>query len=114
MTEDELERILSEKMKACVAERHLPGDFTARLVASARRSRTAFRLRLIAAAVLLAMVGVVVVGFMEPPACKPPVEASLIAARGTETGEEVSGLVFLGFIRECIRRARTNRRKEED
>lgn len=114
MNESELETLLRAKMKSCIAGKSLPEDFTERLIGEIRRARRAFRRKMAAAFLLSLLVGAAVVGFMGAAEPKRPVQTALIAAAGDDSGEEVSGWVLLGALRECFKRARNNKRKEED
>ena len=115
MTEEELDAILSKKLKSCVAGRCLPGDFSARLKASIRRSRRHVRARIAAAAVVASVLGMVLLGVAGTPQKAKPRECALIAARSSENkGQEISAWMLFGVFRECFKRNRSNKRKEEE
>ena len=116
MNDEAMADILAGRMRAGVAGRRLPDGFTARLGAAVRRARRRWRVRLALTALLtlatvLATIGIV--GSGRRPAAQP--EAMLIATQPTPTSDSgVSNLAFLGFFRECLRRTRTNKRKEDE
>ena len=114
MNEKELELLLSSKMKSCVAGRRLPDDFAEKMVARIRRSRrAALRVRVVAASLAVIAVCLTIMGFMvEVPEDKPG-EAALVAAHEGRVKEKVSGWMLIGFFKECFKRGRTNKRKEE-
>jgi hypothetical protein len=114
MSEDEIDRLLAEKLKSCVSQRNLPDGFTARLTRSVVRSRRMFYRRVVILAILLATLLTGIVGFWPTSVKRPPCEATLIAAREPEDGEEVSGWMLLGAFRECFKRNKSNKRKEEN
>lgn len=99
-----------------VPERHLPPDFADRLVGSVRRRRRVRRLR---TAAVLASAGILGIGLAGGLCRKtddrPPAEARLIATNSAPTNDtKVTGLLMLGFFRECMRRNKTGKRKDEE
>ena len=99
-----------------VPERHLPDGFAERLVQIVRRRRRARRLRAVAfvaaAAVLGAGLSCSCLGRRE---AKSPSETRLVAAPASSTNEtQVSGLVLLSLFRDCLKRTKTNKKKEEE
>lgn len=114
MTEEELETLLGAKMKSCVAGRQMPDDSADRLITQMRRARRTFRRRAATFSVLAGVLSALLLGALARPEPKPPAEAALIAARPTSSGEKVSGWMLIGVFRECFKRNKTNKRKEED
>lgn len=112
MTEDEFDACLVSRFGDCAGAAQLSAGFADRLVASAHRRR--MRVRLSLCALLLAVVGIVAVGYFAPPRTRPCGESVLVAKDGPKRGEEATGIFFLGFIRECFRRARVSKKKEEE
>ena len=99
-----------------VPEKHLPDDFAERLVRLVRRRRRARRLRAVA---LVAAVAVLGAGLSCCCLCHreetSPTETRLVAAPTSHTNEtQISGLMLLSLFRECFRRTRTNKKKEEE
>ena len=114
MNEKEVELLLSSKMKSCVAGKRLPDDFAERMVTQMRRSRrTALRIRVAAASLTVIAVCLALMGFMAETSDDRSGETAFVAARESKAKEKVSGWMLLGFLRECFKRSRTNRRKEE-
>lgn len=115
MSEDEIDRLLAEKLKSCVSRRNLPEGFTARLTRSVVRSRRSVYRRAVGVAVLLLAVLVGIVGFWPVSGKRPARETMLIAARDGGSGkEEVSRWMLLGAFRECFKRNKSHKRKEEN
>lgn len=99
-----------------VPERHLPPDFADRLVGSVRRRKRIRRLR---AAAVIASAGILgfglAGGFCRRENARPPAETRIAASNPMPTNDtEVTGLLMLGFFRECLRRNKTGRKREED
>jgi hypothetical protein len=115
MNEEELERLLSSKMKSCVAGRCLPDGFADRMVSEMRRSKRRFRVRAVTAgAVALALISTFA-GFWADSPDRGSGETSLVAAtHERDTKEKFSCWMLLGFFKECFTRGRTSKRKEED
>lgn len=115
MNESELERLLSSKMKSCVAGKRLSDGFAERMVSEVRRQKRAFRFRAVTASVAVIVLSSALMGLLaeSPGKGKGPKEMSLVAARENGAGEKVSGWMLIGFFKECFKRARTGKRKEE-
>jgi hypothetical protein len=114
MTQDEIDCALAAHIKASLAGRCLPDGFADRLRNSVRRSRTAFRVRIMALIALIAVALSLVVGLTWCNDAQPGRDASLMAADGGGTREKVSGWMLLSLFRECFRRNRVGKRKDED
>ena len=100
-----------------IPERHLPSDFADRSVQSVRRRKHARRMRL---AVVLVVVGVLGMGLIGG-SCgrdedRSPRQAQLIAAQDMPRTSEtkVASLLMLSFFKECFKRSRSWRKKEEE
>jgi hypothetical protein len=52
-------------------------------------------------------------GFLAESPNTLPKEAVLVTAHENTTKEKVSPWMLIGFFRECFKRSRTNKRKEE-
>ena len=115
MNEKELELLLSSKMKSCVAGRRLSGGFADRVVSEVRRTKRVRRFRVVTLSVLVIVSSSALMGLLaeSPGKVKEPKEMSLVAARENGAGEKVSGWMLIGFFKECFKRARTGKRKEE-
>lgn len=99
-----------------VPEKHLPPDFAERLVKSVRRRRRMHRLRFMALVAAIAVCGTGLVGsFCCHNEQEGPRESRLVAVPTTPTNDtQISGLMLFGFFRECFRRTKTGKKKEED
>ncbi|MGN0832317.1 MAG: hypothetical protein ACI4RD_01545 [Kiritimatiellia bacterium] len=99
-----------------VPERHLPPDFADRLVESVRRRRRSRRLRTAAALASAGILGAVLAGgFCRRENDSRPAETRIAASCPMSTNDtEVTGLLMLGFFRECLRRSKTGKKREED
>lgn len=113
MNENELELLLSSKIKSCVDGRHLPDGFAERMVAEVRRAKRAFRFRVVTLSAVVIALSSILMGFLTELPRQETKEPSLIAAHEGGTKEKISGWVLLGFFKECFKRVRTNKRKEE-
>lgn len=114
MTDNEFDAIISAEMRGLVADRRLPDDFSDRLVQSVRKTRIVWRLKVVVCIVAIVAMGVVIMGFSlgSKPVCAA--EPALIAADAPVRTTEVSSWFLLGYLRECFKRNRTNKRKEEE
>ncbi len=117
MTEDELDAILGERLRAYAEKRHATGDLENRLLQSVHRRTLIFRIKLfgLVAVVALLTLGLIGVGHVQIDASRS--KASLVAADSPEGGDRnsaVTGWMFLGCVRECFKRLRNGRRKDED
>lgn len=114
MTEDEFDAAFGERLRTYVAGRHAPADLEGRLVRSirGRARRTWFGILGLVLVVLAA--GLVVLGLADMSAKPANAKATLVAGDGPRKDSSVTGWMFLGCIRECFRRTRNGRRREED
>lgn len=113
MTEMEFDEMMSMKMRESVAGRRLPDDFQDRLVRFVKRAKTAWRIRVVAVIVVVVASGAVIMGLSLKDRPMGSGEAMLVAADAPVDTTEVSGWFLLGYLRECIKRARGNKKKEE-
>jgi hypothetical protein len=113
MNEKEMELLLSSKIQSCVTSRCLPDGFAERMVAEVRRSKRMRRFRTVTVSVAVIVLSSALMGLLSESPKKEPRETALIAARENGTKEKVTSWIFLGFFKECIKRNRTNKRKEE-
>lgn len=114
MTEHELDAILCKRLKSCIAGCELPEGFAGRLKASVRRSKRTFKLYIVLAAALTAVLGMTFSSLARSPSPDIPEKCAIIAERNKKTTEKVSGWMLLGFLRDCFKRNRNGKRKEED
>ena len=113
MNEEELELLLSSKMKSCVAGRRLSDGFAERMVSEVRRSKRMRRFRVVTLSVLVIVLSSALMGLLAETPNKGPKETALVAAHESAAKEKVSPWMLIGFFKECIKRNRTNKRKEE-
>ncbi|MBR4171985.1 MAG: hypothetical protein IKR48_10065 [Kiritimatiellae bacterium] len=115
MMDEETDYLISSRVKACVAGKHLPATFADRLTKHLRHRRRMFRLKTMTVVVLLALVALGLLGSFSRSTCESDDRASLVAGNNTPgTEKNLSGWFFLGFFRECLRRGRTGKKKEDD
>ncbi len=115
MTELEFDSRLTARLDAYARAKTLPDDFTDRLVRASRRRRLVRRVRILAGVVVLMLASVFIVGACGPVSETRPHGTALVAADGGQgRSEKASGIFFLGLFRECFRRIRTMRKKEEN
>ena len=114
MTEEKVDRVLTAWARDYVAGKSLPECFSERLRLSVRRSRRAFKVRL---AILIALIAATVTlaigmtGRTTPPSDR---NAALIAANGAAKEECVTGWALLSMFRECFRRGKSGKKKEDE
>lgn len=113
MNEKEMELLLSSKIKSCVTSRCLPDGFAERMVAEVRRTRRAFRFRMVTVSVFVIALCSMLMGLLSESPNQEPKETALVAAHENGTKEKVTSWIFLGFFKECFKRGRSNKRKEE-
>ena len=113
MNEKELELLLSSKVKSCVAGRRLSDGFAERMVSEVRRSKRMRRFRVVTVSVLVIVLSSALMGLLAESPNKWPKETALVAAHESAAKEKVSPWMLIGFFKECFKRNRTNKRKEE-
>ena len=116
MNESEFEAMLTEKVRSSVLGGGLPVGMEERLVGSIRRTRRIFRAKVMALVTVIAVMCILVLGFMGREEKTNVGETSLIAAQQNgEEKSEVGAWVFLGAaFRECFKTNKTNKKKEEE
>lgn len=114
MTETEFDEMMSSEMRKIVAGRNLPDGFSVRLAQSAKSGRIAWRIRTVICITAVTALGVSIIGFSRGTNRTETSEPMIVAADATSKTTEVSGWFLLGYLRECFKRNRSNRRKEEE
>lgn len=114
MTDNEFDAMISAEMRRMVSDRRLPDGFSDRLVRSIKRSRTVWRCKAVACIAVIIAIGAVIIGFSRRDRPVGASESALIAADAPAGTTEVSGWFLLGCLRECFKRNKTNRKKEEE
>ncbi len=115
MTENEFDARMAERCGIYARSTRLPDDFADRLVGAVRRRRFIGRVRLAACILALTVVSTFVVeAFRQQEAPKSGATALVAADGPSGCSEQVSGIFFLGLVRECFRRGRISKKKEEE
>lgn len=114
MTEMEFDEMMSMRMREVVAERSLPADFQDRLVRSVKGSKVIWRMKLAVVIAVAVALGVVITGVTRDDRFGKSHEPMLVAADVPADKTEVSSWFLLGYLRECFKRNKNNRKKEEE
>ena len=114
MTEDEFDAAFGERLRAYAADRRAPANLESKLVRSIRGRVRRTRLGALGLVLIVLATGLVVLGLANTSAKPTNAEASLIAGDSPRKDSTLTGWMFLGCIRECFRRTRNGRRREED
>ena len=114
MDENDIKHIVSIKLSESLGERQLSNGFCGRLQASVRRMRRRWLMKVSAAVLAGVIACLAVVGFMD--SCRPQTthEPTLVATNTHHSETNLSKLAFLGFFRECFKRNKTTKRKEDE
>ena len=114
MNENCLNDVLSRKLAESVGGRCLSKEFCGRLQASVRRMRRRWLMKVSAAVLAVVVACLAAVGFVDGRHPQDVRESALIAAETHHSDTNLSKLVFLGFFRECFKRNKVTKRKEEE
>ena len=114
MSEYELERALSHKLSESLGNCALSSDFCGRLQASVRRMRRRWLMKVSAAVFVIVIVCLAAVGFVDGVKPQATQKSALIASETHHSETNLSKLAFLGFFRECFKRNKATKRKEEE
>ena len=114
MNENDIERAISCKLMECVGCRRLSDGFCGRLQASVRRMRRRWLMKVSAAVFVIVIVCLAAVGFVDGRRPQDVRESALIATETHHSDTNLSKLAFLGFFRECFKRNKATKRKEEE
>ena len=114
MDENDMKSVISRKLMECVGGKRLSNGFCGRLQASVRRMRRRWLMKVSAAVLAVVIACLAAVGFMD--GVKPQVaqEPVLIASKTHSSETNLSKLAFLGFFRECFKRNKSSKRKEDE
>ena len=114
MTETDLKDAILSKLREGSHNYRLSPGFCGRLRASVRRMRRRWLMK-VSAAVLAAVVAcLAAVGFMDGQKPQTVRESALIASETHHSETNLSKLAFLGFFRECFKRNKNSKRKEDE
>ena len=111
---DEVDIVLARRLQECAACKRLPSGFADRLVRSVRRRRRLSRIKVAVSLIVVSAFGIGLLGVFSEESPEPAKPTAIIAAGHPAKQEQVSGWMFLGFLRECFKRNRNNKRKEEE
>ena len=114
MTEEKVDRALTAWARDYVAGKSLPEEFSDRLLLSVRRSRRAFRVRLTILIALIAATVTLVIGMTGHTTSPSDRTAVLIATSSDAKEEYVTGWALLSMFRECFRRGKSGKKKEDE
>lgn len=114
MTEENVDRVLTAWARDYVAGKSLPEGFSGRLRLAVRRSRRVFRVRLAIVIALVAATVPLAIGIMGRSAQDSGRKAALVAANDDAKGECLTGWALLSMFRECFRRGKSGKKKEEE
>ena len=114
MSEYELERALSRKLNESVCGCALSSNFCGRLQSSVRRMRRRWLMKVSAAVFVIVIVCLAAVGFVDGVKPQATQKSALIASETHHSETNLSKLAFLGFFRECFKRNKATKRKEEE
>ena len=114
MTEENVDRVLTAWAKDYVAGKSLPEGFSDRLRLSIRRSRRAFRVRLTILIALIATTIMVAIGVTGHTTTQSDRKTIIMATNGDAKEECVTGWALLSMIRECFRRGKSGKKKEDE
>ena len=114
MDENDIKHIVSLKLSESLGERRLPSGFCGRLQASVRRMRRRWLMKVSAAVLAVVIACLAAVGFMDGRRPQEVHEPALVASETRHSETNLSKLAFLGFFRECFKRNKTTKRKEDE
>ena len=114
MNELEFDEMISVRMREVVAERCLPADFQDKLVRSVKGAKVIWRMKLATVIAAVVALGIAITGMTRNDRSGKSHEPMLIAADAPSDTTEVSSWFLLGYLRECFKRNKNNRKKEEE
>ena len=114
MNELEFDEMMSVRMREVVAERCLPADFQDRLVRSVKGAKVIWRMKLATVIAVAVALGIAITGVTRNDRSGKSHEPMLVAADAPSDATEVSSWFLLGYLRECFKRNKNNRKKEEE
>ena len=114
MDENDIKHIVSLKLSESLGERRLPSGFCGRLQASVRRMRRRWLMKVSAAVLAVVVACLAAVGFVDGVKPQATQKSALIASETHHSETNLSKLAFLGFFRECFKRNKNSKRKEDE
>ena len=114
MTETDLKDAILGKLRESSSNYRLSSSFCGRLQASVRQMRRRWLMKVSAAVLAVMIACLAVVGFMDGRRPQEVRESALVASETHHSETNLSKLAFLGFFRECFKRNKTTKRKEDE
>ena len=114
MDENDIKQVVSLKLQESLGGRRLSSGFCGRLQHSVRRMRRRWLMKVSAAVLAVVIACLAAVGFMDVAKPQEVRESALIASGTRHSETNLSKLAFLGFFRECFKRNKATKRKEEE
>ena len=114
MNENDIKCIISLKLSEGLGERRLSDGFCGRLQASVRRMRRRWLMKVSVAVLAVVVACLAAVGFMDRRRPQEAHEPALVASETYHSETNLSKLAFLGFFRECFKRNKATKRKEDE
>ena len=109
MTETEFDEIMSSEIRKIVAGRNLPDGFSVRLAQSAKSGKIAWRIKTVLCTTAVIALGISIIGISRGTKQTEKSEPMIMAADATSGTPEASGWFLLGYLRECFKRNRNYR-----
>lgn len=111
---DAIESILAKKVKSCFSVKRLPNSFADNIIASYKRRVRNFRLKMCGIICILT----IALGWAAIPSrhikdMPHKNEAELVSASESKSSQEITSLMILGFLRDCVFTRRNNKKRED-
>ena len=113
MKDEELDALIARRMQIHMSERHLSPEFTERLIRSIRSRERGLRLKVISVLTVLSLLMYALFACLAQKPRESDDGSRQIVGQSSGPTEQISGWMFLGLFRECFRRGRTGKKKEE-
>ena len=114
MTETDLKDAIFNKLRETSSNYRLSPGFCGRLQSSVRRMRRRWLMKVSAAVLAVVVTCLAAVGFMDGRRPQEVREPALVATETQHSETNLSKLAFLGFFRECFKRNKNSKRKEDE
>ena len=111
---DESGKILSGRIKAYAAPKCLPDGFSNKLIASIKRKRRNFAIKVVSFSFLAIFALIFAVSSLEVPVERGSVQCAFVAGSERSAKREWTALMLLGMLRECIFRNRSAKKEEAE
>lgn len=106
---------LFSKLEEALSDKQLPTQFGARLKSTVRQMRRRWLIKVVLVSVIFCSFSLATIDFIKAHRGLSPEKTQLVAPKTpTESNPQLSKLAFLGFFRECFKRVKTNKRKEDE